>query len=188
MFTGKPAYEMFESHPDWAPSLNLGHSEANAAETEQSAPRHTKRPELKKEAELRPIVVDDPEPAENHHHQEPAQNHQEPAQNRTDPVGNYAEPASIVVELTEEAAGEAEGGPAPKELTECHFCGYRRTEMNRLLKENRELKCALAKRNTDEESLKEDDVKVKYYTVLKYSLKEPPIRELRLFKTNTPTP
>ncbi|XP_059902903.1 uncharacterized protein LOC132453873 [Gadus macrocephalus] len=148
--TGKPAYEMFESHPDWAPSLNLGHDEANAAETEQSV-RHTSK------AELRPIAADDPEPTEDH---------PEPAENRTDPVGNYAEPASIIVELTEEAAGEAGGGPAPKEMIECDFCGYRRAEINRLLKENRELKCALAKRNMDEESLKEDNMKVKYYTGL----------------------
>ncbi|KAG7257696.1 hypothetical protein CRUP_001750, partial [Coryphaenoides rupestris] len=119
----KPAYEMYESHPDWAPSLHLG-------------PRHP----LEKDAE--------------DHTEEPAGNHTEP------------EPASIVVELTEEAAGWAEGEPVLKELSECDFCRYRRTEINRLLNENRELKCALAKRKMDEESLKEDDAKVKYYTGL----------------------
>ncbi|KAG7261450.1 hypothetical protein CRUP_024126 [Coryphaenoides rupestris] len=114
---------MYESHPDWAPSLHLG-------------PRHP----LEKDAE--------------DHTEEPAGNHTEP------------EPASIVVELTEEAAGWAEGEPVLKELSECDFCRYRRTEINRLLNENRELKCALAKRKMDEESLKEDDAKVKYYTGL----------------------
>lgn len=29
VFTGQPAYEMLETHPDWAPSLLLGHSEVN---------------------------------------------------------------------------------------------------------------------------------------------------------------
>ncbi|XP_054642020.1 uncharacterized protein LOC129187178 isoform X2 [Dunckerocampus dactyliophorus] len=30
--TGRPAYEMDESHPDWAPSLHLGHTEVEAAD------------------------------------------------------------------------------------------------------------------------------------------------------------
>lgn len=30
---GKPAYEMLECDPDWAPSLNLGHTEVKAVDT-----------------------------------------------------------------------------------------------------------------------------------------------------------
>ena len=30
---GKPANEMYNSHPDWAPSLNLGHTEMKATKT-----------------------------------------------------------------------------------------------------------------------------------------------------------
>jgi len=118
---------MYESHPDWAPSLHLG-------------PRHP----LEKDAEETPLAVDETEPLKDH----------------------TEEPASIVVELTEEAAGWAEGEPVLKELRECDFCSYRRAEINRLLNENGELKCALAKRKMDEESLKGDDAKVKYYTGL----------------------
>ncbi|KAJ8362654.1 hypothetical protein SKAU_G00114850 [Synaphobranchus kaupii] len=33
--TGKPAYEMHESHPDWVPSLQLGHTEVNATQVTQ---------------------------------------------------------------------------------------------------------------------------------------------------------
>ncbi|KAL7380499.1 hypothetical protein ABVT39_018948 [Epinephelus coioides] len=31
---GKPAYEMLECDPDWAPSLNLGHSEVKATSSQ----------------------------------------------------------------------------------------------------------------------------------------------------------
>ncbi|CAL8331783.1 unnamed protein product [Merluccius merluccius] len=146
---------MFESHPDWAPSLNLGPNETTEMETEtetEPVARHSNQHSQKDNAEVGPLAVDKPEPAENH----------------TALVGNHSEPASIVVELTEEAVGETGGEPAFKELTECDFCGYRRAEINRLLNENRELKCALAKQRMDEESLKEDDAKVKYYTGLPY--------------------
>ncbi|XP_054642149.1 uncharacterized protein LOC129187227 isoform X8 [Dunckerocampus dactyliophorus] len=33
--TGRPANEMDESHPDWAPSLHLGHTEVKAADNER---------------------------------------------------------------------------------------------------------------------------------------------------------
>ncbi|XP_054644392.1 uncharacterized protein LOC129188216 isoform X2 [Dunckerocampus dactyliophorus] len=33
--TGRPAYEMDESHPDWAPSLHLGHTEVEAADNKR---------------------------------------------------------------------------------------------------------------------------------------------------------
>ena len=31
--TGKPAYEMLDTHPDWAPSLELGHQESETTTT-----------------------------------------------------------------------------------------------------------------------------------------------------------
>ncbi|XP_054644387.1 zinc finger protein 25-like [Dunckerocampus dactyliophorus] len=33
--TGRPAYEMDESHPDWAPSLHLGHTEVETADNKR---------------------------------------------------------------------------------------------------------------------------------------------------------
>ncbi len=71
-----------------------------------------------------------------------------------------------------ENEGEAMGGaevcePAEKRpMTECDFCEFRCTEMNRLLKENRALKCELDKRKVSEPFLKDDNVKVMYYTGL----------------------
>lgn len=35
MFAGKPAYEMLECDPDWAPSLHLGHTEVKATNTDR---------------------------------------------------------------------------------------------------------------------------------------------------------
>lgn len=32
---GKPAYEMYDRHPDWVPSLHLGHDEGNEPHTER---------------------------------------------------------------------------------------------------------------------------------------------------------
>ncbi|XP_076835008.1 uncharacterized protein LOC143480995 [Brachyhypopomus gauderio] len=40
--TGKPAYEFLECHPDWAPSLHLGHTEVKVTHTERFS-RMTKR-------------------------------------------------------------------------------------------------------------------------------------------------
>uniref|UniRef100_A0A668AX52 Zgc:113019 n=1 Tax=Myripristis murdjan TaxID=586833 RepID=A0A668AX52_9TELE len=39
--SGKPAYEMNEAHPDWAPTLHLGHSEVTATAT--ALDRHARR-------------------------------------------------------------------------------------------------------------------------------------------------
>lgn len=38
VFTGKPAYEMLESDPDWIPSLHLGHSDERTRRAECPSP------------------------------------------------------------------------------------------------------------------------------------------------------
>lgn len=35
VFAGKPAYDMLECDPDWAPSLHLGHTEVKATNTDR---------------------------------------------------------------------------------------------------------------------------------------------------------
>lgn len=35
--TGEPAYDMMETHPDWAPSLHLGHTELKATDSSRHA-------------------------------------------------------------------------------------------------------------------------------------------------------
>lgn len=49
---------------------------------------------------------------------------------------------------------------------ECDFCQCRRAEINRLLEENRTLKRELDQKKMDKHFLKDDNVKVKYYTGL----------------------
>lgn len=61
-----------------------------------------------------------------------------------------------------EAEDEVEEMPP----VECDFCQCRRAEINRLLEENRTLKRELDQRKMDEHFLKDDNVKVKYYTGL----------------------
>lgn len=52
------------------------------------------------------------------------------------------------------------------EQQECHLCSSMHAEIDRLLKENRRLRKELAKKNMVEDSFKEDNAKVRYYTGL----------------------
>ena len=63
-----------------------------------------------------------------------------------------------------ETPAPAEDGADQTLLTECDFCQRQRAEINRLLEENRTLKCELGQRKMYEHFLKDDNVKVKYYT------------------------
>lgn len=70
-----------------------------------------------------------------------------------------------------EAAEDEEGGnqaedetTAKRQRTECQFCERNSAEINRLLQENRELRCELNKREMDEDFLKGNTNKVRYYT------------------------
>lgn len=65
-----------------------------------------------------------------------------------------------------ETPAPVEDGADQRLLTECDFCQRRRDEIDRLLEENRALKCELGQRKMDEHFLKNDNVKVKYYTGL----------------------
>ncbi|XP_076137437.1 uncharacterized protein LOC143119707 [Alosa pseudoharengus] len=112
--SGKPANEMYNSHPDWAPSLHLGHTEMKATKTA----RYERQEKRKRQS----TDMETPAPAED--------------------------------------------GADQTLLIECDFCQRRRAEINRLLEENRTLKCELGQRKMDENFLKDDNVKVKYYTGL----------------------
>ncbi|XP_042352856.1 uncharacterized protein LOC121950801 [Plectropomus leopardus] len=118
--SGKPSYEMDQSHPDWVPTLHLGHSEdeigGDGAEVE--------------------VAVD-----EEHADQDEAE--------------------------AEAAEDEVAHSPtAKRQRTECQFCERSSAEINRLLQENRELRCELNKRKMDENFLEANTDKVRYYTGL----------------------
>lgn len=67
----------------------------------------------------------------------------------------------------EDAQGLEVDDAAPKdnsgEEQECRLCSSRRTEINCLMEENRKLKAELSEKQMDEQFLKDDDIKVKYY-------------------------
>ncbi|XP_041929456.1 uncharacterized protein LOC121693843 [Alosa sapidissima] len=128
--SGKPANEMYNSHPDWAPSRHLGHTEMKATKTARyERQEKRKRQRTDSTPAMDETVIDDLVP----------------------PV---------------ETPAPAEDGADQTLLTECDFCQRRRAEINRLLEENRTLKCELGQRKMDEHFLKDDNVKVKYYTGL----------------------
>ncbi|XP_038164501.1 uncharacterized protein LOC119798903 [Cyprinodon tularosa] len=128
--SGKPANEMYTSHPDWAPSLHLGHTEIKATQTA----RYERQEKRKRQ--------------------------------RTDSTPAMDETAIDDLVPPVETPAPAEDGAEQTPLTECDFCQRRRAEINRLLEENRTLKRELGQRKMDEDFLKEDTGKVKYYTGL----------------------
>lgn len=64
-----------------------------------------------------------------------------------------------------ETPAPVEDGADQRLLTECVFCQRWHDEIFGLLEDNRALKCELGQRKMDEHFLKNDNVKVKYYTM-----------------------
>lgn len=88
-------------------------------------------------------------------------------------IGDGAPPPTILVagqdkaEIADESQTRDEGSNDDNAgQQECHFCSSMRDEIDHLLKENRKLRKELAKKNMGEDSFKEDNAKVKYYTGL----------------------
>ncbi len=91
-------------------------------------------------------------------------------------TGDHAAPAPLdVAGQMDEAAtaddwhsasqkDDANSNDDPAEKQECHLCSCRHAEINHLLEEIRRLKEELAQKRLDEDSFKDDDAKVKYYT------------------------
>ncbi|XP_036001960.1 uncharacterized protein LOC118565635 [Fundulus heteroclitus] len=121
---------MFNSHPDWAPSLHLGYTEMKVTKTARCERQQNRK------------------------------------RHRTDSTPAMDETVIDVLVPPAETPAPAEDGADQTPLTECDSCQRRRAEINRLLEENRTLKRELGQRKMDEGFLKDDDVKVKYYTGL----------------------
>ncbi|XP_077077283.1 uncharacterized protein LOC143729772 [Siphateles boraxobius] len=83
--SGKPSYEMLENHPDWTPSLRLGHNDVKETDgaryqrqvkrLSQPAQDHQQPPPPPAQDHQQP-----PSPAQDHHQQppSPAQDHKQP--------------------------------------------------------------------------------------------------------------
>ncbi|XP_051505666.1 uncharacterized protein LOC127412967 [Myxocyprinus asiaticus] len=136
---GKPAYEMLECDPDWVPSLHLGHTEVKAT--------HSGRFNQRKQRQ-----------------QAVTGNNAAPA-----PLDLAGQRPEMDEAATPDGASQMDDTGSKDntaEQQECLFCSCRRVEINRLLKENRRLKEELSQKKMEEDFLKDDDVKVRYYTGL----------------------
>ncbi|XP_041835129.1 uncharacterized protein LOC121635838 [Melanotaenia boesemani] len=161
--SGKPAYEMNELHPDWAPSLHLGYSEDKVSDwdactqhrysasmggdqTKQRSMNENESDEV--QAETGAVEKEEHELKEEEH--------------------ECKEEAEAVEgeELGEQT--EMDEPAAKRKKTEWHFCVQSNAEITHLLQENRELRSAMNKFKMDEEFFKDDTEKVEYYTGFPY--------------------
>ncbi|KAG7481593.1 hypothetical protein MATL_G00068350 [Megalops atlanticus] len=179
--SGKPAYEMDETNPDWAPTLHLGHSEVRVKESD----RHARR--LRRRLSRARVGGDDHNESEaltedraTEHVGEArtvgkaAEDEEGKDQAEMDIAENKQVDQAVVEAAEDEQAGQAvveaadeeDGDQAEAEVahepaakrprTECQFCEHSRAEINHLLQENRELRSELNKRKMDEDFLKDN--------------------------------
>ncbi|KAK0137183.1 hypothetical protein N1851_026621 [Merluccius polli] len=163
---GKPAYEMLECDPDWAPSLNLGHSEVKAAGTDRFERLGRRVTRCQEEA-----VTGEKESAEQ------ASNSLPPPPDNTSHDADdvtplyYSDNTAPTAETEAGTSGVvAQDGRAQLESTgaqqEYSECCLHLQEIVRLREENGMLKEELSKKSLDENFLRDNDCKVKYYTGL----------------------
>ncbi|XP_016410945.1 uncharacterized protein LOC107742483 [Sinocyclocheilus rhinocerous] len=153
--SGKPAYEMDESHPDWAPTLHLGHSEVTATVSDRHARRQHRHNLRESEG--------GGQTEQNNMNEDERDGVQEDAEEE-----GYGDQAEAGAAEEEEYREQTETDkPAAKRLrAECQFCEQSSAELSRLLQENRELRSELNKFKMDEEFFKDNTEKVRYYTGL----------------------
>ncbi len=131
---------MYESDPDWAPSLHLGHSDIKQTDTARSARRDKRDQQRRNTAQTAELKVWEAE------------------------VGKHLH----ITEETHEAGSKDRPGHTVQEVAvaECNLCLLRRAEINRLIEENIELRRELDECRMSDRFFGEDDDKVKYYTGL----------------------
>lgn len=166
VLTGEPSYELMESHPDWKPSLRLGHCEMKATNSvrfvRQQDRGQMKRDAVekaKKEAEEKAKME-----ADERAHKEAEERTLKEAEERARQEAEEREEQERLALIGEDEAAQGEAIEEKQEEAdnECDFCKLRQSEINRLLEENRNLKKELEQRKFTDEFIKEDDVKVGY--------------------------
>lgn len=131
---------MLENHPDWKPSLLLGHE--NVQMTDEARFQRSLK---------RKVVAEDL-------HAEPLQVQSE------DLVAELPHLEELYAELPEVQPEEMDAEQPVMTSAECEFCTSRQALIICLLEENRQLKEELEEYRMDESFLRGDDDKVKYYT------------------------
>ena len=145
MLAGCPSYEQFDSSPDWARSLHLGHKETKQTTTERHR-RYVERAERRKTPdtklqEERVAVEEAVEEAD----------------------GRAVE--SDGTSAAQESGDNSKGVETEISIT-LNLVDSMQHEINRLLEENRELTKKLADKELTQGCLEGDDDKVRYYTGL----------------------
>ncbi|KAF3698388.1 THAP domain-containing protein 11 [Channa argus] len=143
--SGQPAYEMLDTHPDWVPSLLLGHNEVKVTNKERFARQSRRR--LKAHQIVEQVVKEEEEEVEVARGESENRPQQEAENTTKQEVDTAQNPDHHCVE-------------------ECALCKSKHDEIDYLLEENRRLSQDLDELKMTEQFLKEDDVKVKYYTGL----------------------
>ncbi|XP_039470116.1 uncharacterized protein LOC120440835 [Oreochromis aureus] len=139
---GKPAYEMLECDPDWAPSLKLGHTEVKASTTA----RFDRLKQRSKSKQPR---------------KGPRSSGAETAH------AGEIHPAPVTTEtIAESQPQQINPKHEDEDLQECKMCSQRLQEIAHLQEENLVLKKELSKKKLDMEFLKDENSKVKFYTGL----------------------
>ncbi|XP_016388294.1 troponin I-like [Sinocyclocheilus rhinocerous] len=167
--SGKPAYEMDESHPDWAPTLHLGHSEVTATVSDRHARRqhrhHLRESEGGGQNEQNNVNEDERDGVQEDAGEEGYGDQAEAGAAEEEEHGDQAETRATEEEENREQTETVK--PAAKRLrAECQLCEQSSAELTRLLQENRELRSELNKLKMDEEFFKDNTEKVQYYTGL----------------------
>uniref|UniRef100_A0A3Q4I4M1 THAP-type domain-containing protein n=1 Tax=Neolamprologus brichardi TaxID=32507 RepID=A0A3Q4I4M1_NEOBR len=136
--SGKPAYEMDVTNPDWAPTLHMGHDDIPVSDSDRHA-----RP-MQQKRKRPPIGGKHP-----------------PSKNILNCYQCTLIPANVDSGDRTDSVTEAKG-----QTKDCVCNEQGRAEINRLLEENRLLRSQLQKTELNEHFLKDDIEKVRYYTGL----------------------
>ncbi|CAL9688451.1 unnamed protein product [Knipowitschia caucasica] len=173
--SGKPAYEMLENHPDWTPSLLLGHNDVQKTD-EARYQRQVRRRSLPLERQPPPAQHQPqapPPPALDQLQPPPALDQLQPPPALDQPQAPPP-PALDQPQAPPPPALDQPQAPPPPALDqppadpdmECGLSTSRRDVINNLLEENRQLKRELDTYRMNENFLSGDDNTVKYYTGL----------------------
>ncbi|XP_076135036.1 uncharacterized protein LOC143117291 [Alosa pseudoharengus] len=145
---------MLENHPDWRPSLLLGHDDVQMTD-EARFQRSLKRKVVAEDLYAEPLQVQPKNlDAELLH---PEELDAEPPQ---------VQPEDMDAEPLQELPEDLDAEQPVMTSAECEFCTSRQALIVSLLEENRQLKEELEGYRMDERFLRGDDEKVKYYTGL----------------------
>ncbi|XP_051548488.1 uncharacterized protein LOC127437542 [Myxocyprinus asiaticus] len=154
---------MLDTHPDWAPSLLLGHNEVKLTDKNRFARqlrRHERSGVRTGEKVEDRVRSEAEERARQEAEETAAQEDEEETKVRQQDV---EERARQDVEERARQEDDMAQNPHDHSVEECELCQSRHDEMNCLLEENRQLKHELDKCQITD-NFKDDNVKVKYYT------------------------